>query len=179
MRLEIKLKVLLALFPLLSAVLVGCDYYQTKLDCSDYFEGRDKAGFTTDESGLAKFEKNGVIWYRCAAGQRYSNFRCKGEPLRLSWDEANEYATEFSQKSGKAWRLPSKQELKSIMEEKCINPSVNPTVFPGLEVDNFWTSSGSLNSDLFRCSVYTYRGDLFCRQPRVTELPFLLVGGAK
>jgi len=59
MRLEIKLKVLLALIPLLSAVLVGCDYYQTKLDCSDYFEGRDKAGFTTDESGLAKFKKTG------------------------------------------------------------------------------------------------------------------------
>ena len=178
-RREIKLKVLLALIPFLPMGLVGCDYYQTKLDCSDHFEGRDKAGFITDESGLAKFEKNEVIWYRCAAGQRYSNFRCKGEALRLSWDEANEYATEFSQKSGKAWRLPTKRELKSIMEEKCINPSVNPTVFPGLEVDNFWTSSGSLNSDLFRCSVYTYRGDLFCRQPRVTELPFLLVGGAK
>ena len=179
MRRKITLKGLTILILILLFVLVGCDYYKPKPDCSEHFKGRDKTGFQTDESGLARSEKTGTIWYRCAAGQRYSNFRCKGEPLRLNWDAANEYAEEFSQKSGKAWRIPTKQELKSIMEEKCINPSVNPTVFPGLEVDNFWTSSGSLNSDLFRCSVYTFRGDLFCRQARVTELPFLLVGGSK
>jgi len=174
-----KLRTLGAAVALVSIFLSSCDYYQDQPDCDGFFEGRDKGEFVTDETGLAKDSRNGVIWYRCAAGQRYSNFKCKGKSLKLSWDEANEFAEEFSQKSGKSWRLPTKQELKSIMETQCINPSVNPTVFPSLEVDNFWTSSGSLNSDLFRCSVYTYRGDLFCRQPRVTELPFLLVGGVK
>ena len=162
---------------LLGAFINGCDYYKELPNCRDFFQGRAKGHFLTEENGLAKDQRTNTLWYRCAGGQRYSNFKCKGEPLRLAWDEAMKFSEEFSRKSGKWWKLPTKQEMKSIMESECISPSVNPTVFPGLEVNNFWTASGSLNSDLFRCSVYTYKGDLFCRQARVTELPFLLVEG--
>lgn len=164
---------------ILFSALAGCDYYAQLPECADYFKTRPDVAFITDNRGLAKDSDTNLVWYRCAAGQRYKNSECKGEALYLNWQEANAFAEEFSEKSGKLWRLPSKKELKSIMVDQCINPAVDVRVFKDLEVNNFWTSSGSLNSDLFRCSVYTYKGDLFCRQPRVVKLPFLLVGGSK
>ena len=75
------------------------------------------------------------IW--CAAGQSYKNSECKGEALHLNWEEAMAFAEEFSEKSGKQWRLPSKKELKSIMLDQCINPAVDVRVFKDLEVNNF------------------------------------------
>ena len=177
MTLGIRLIEKLLILTFVSAITAGCDYYKDLPSCTMLYPKRDKGSFVTDEAGLAKDSNTGLIWYRCAGGQRYSYFKCKGEPLKLSWDDAIKYAEEFSKKSGKSWRLPTKKEMKSIMEEKCINPSLNPTVFPNVIVDNFWTASDSLNSDLFRCSVYTYKGDLFCRQPKATKLPFLLIGG--
>ena len=157
----------------------GCDYYAQLPDCVEYFKKHTKSEFSTDNRGLARHNNTKLVWYRCAGGQSYKNSECKGAAIHLNWEEAVAFAEEFSEKSGKEWRLPSKHELKSIMLDQCINPAVDTRVFKGLEVNNFWTSSGSLNSDLFRCSVYTYRGDLFCRQPRTVKLPFLLVGGAK
>ena len=159
--------------------LSSCDYYAQVPDCRDFFNNNPVNSFSTDNRGLAQDKKTKLLWYRCAAGQSYKNSECKGEALHLNWDAAMAFAIEFSEKSGKKWRLPSKKELKSIMVNQCINPAVDVRVFKELEVNNFWTSSDSLNSDLFRCSVYNFKGDLFCRQPRAAKLPFLLVGGDK
>ena len=157
----------------------SCDYYAQLANCDDYFKNKPAYSFSTDNRGLAQDKDTGLLWYRCAGGQSYKNSECKGEALHLNWDEAMAFAEEFSEKSGKKWRLPSKKELKSIMVDQCINPAVDVRVFKGLEVNNFWTSSDSLNSDLFRCSVYNFKGDLFCRQPKTTKLPFLLVRKVK
>lgn len=163
----------------LALSLSSCDYYAQLPNCDEYFKNKPSHSFSTDNRGLAEDKNTGLLWYRCSAGQSYKNSECKGETLHLNWDEAVAFAKEFSEKSGKKWRIPSKKELKSIMVNKCINPAVDVRVFKGLEVNNFWTSSDSLNSDLFRCSVYSFKGDLFCRQPKTTELPFLLVAGDK
>ena len=60
--------------------------------------------------GAARDSENDVTWYRCSAGQRYSNYRCKGEIVYLNWQDAMDgtmdYAVEFSEKSVITWRLP-------------------------------------------------------------------------
>ena len=81
----------------------------------------------------------------------------------------------FNGSSTEAWRLPTKSEMPKLLEKQCINPAVNPFVFPDMEVTNFWTESKGLHQDQFRCSVYTYQGRVFCRQARNIEQPFLLV----
>ena len=112
---------------------------------------------------------------QCAVGQRMINFKCRGDALKLNWDEAMSYAEEVRGKTGEPWRLPSKREMPKLLETRCINPAANPFVFPDLEVANFWTASKGLHQDQFRCSVYTYQGRVFCRQARSIEQPFLLV----
>lgn len=159
-------------------ILVGlssCDNYRVDEKCKDHIPRGDKGKFVTDASGLAKDIETGTTWYRCAAGKTFSNYRCKGENLTLNWDDATDFAKEFSQKSGIKWRLPTNDEMKSIIEESCIGPAINENVFPTTETNNHWTSSDSWHQKTFKCSVNTYNGSLTCRQARVLKQPFLLV----
>jgi hypothetical protein len=169
----------LPLLLLLIALLSGCDFRAQKPKCDDYFSINDRAGYSTDERGLAKRIDSDILWYRCPAGQTFSSRRCRGSILKLDWDDAVDYAKEYAAKSGKNWRLPTNDEMESIQEKQCVSPSVNPQVFPNVEVDNYWTSSDSWHHDSLRCSVYLFEGKLFCRQARTVELPFFLVLGEK
>ncbi|MDB4077617.1 DUF1566 domain-containing protein [Porticoccaceae bacterium] len=156
-------------------LLASCDGYRVAEKCSDYIPRGDKGKFVTDTTGIAKDIETGTTWYRCAAGMRFSNFRCKGDTLNLSWDDATEYAKEFSEKSGVEWRLPTNDEMKSIIEPSCISPAVNENVFPSTATNNHWTSTDSWHQNIFKCSVNTFSGSLTCRQARMLEQPFLLV----
>lgn len=156
-------------------LLASCDGYRVAEKCKDQIPRGDKGKFVTDATGLAKDIETGTTWYRCAAGKRFSNYRCKGESLHLNWDEATDYAAEFSEKSGIKWRLPTNDEMKSIVESSCNGPAINDNVFPATESYNHWTSSDSWHQKAFKCSINTYNGSLTCRQARVLEQPFLLV----
>jgi hypothetical protein len=162
---------------IVSAILLlgGCDIYKEDIKCGDAIEPYDKLGFITDENGLATDPKTGTRWFRCSGGKRFVNYRCKGEALYLSWDEATAYAIEFSEKSGVKWRLPTNDEMKSIMQPNCIAPAMNENVFLDTEVNNHWTSSSSLHQKTFKCAINTYSGRISCRQTRILKQPFLMV----
>jgi hypothetical protein len=156
-------------------MLNSCGDYRSVESCADSIARGDKGRFEVNNEGFAKDTENDIIWYRCSAGQRYSNFRCKGEILYLEWDDAMAYAEEFSEKSGITWRVPTDREMQSVTEESCVAPAINHNVFPEIDVANHWTSSKSLHQDVFRCAVNTYSGRLSCRQARKIAQPFMLV----
>lgn len=154
----------------------GCADQRNQPNCIDVVKSRvDKSDFNVFKNGLALHKPTGLIVTQCAVGQRMINFKCRGDALKLNWDEAMSYAEEVREKTGEPWRLPSKREMPKLLETQCIDPAANPFVFPDLEVANFWTASKGLHQDQFRCSVYTYQGRVFCRQARSIEQPFLLV----
>ena len=133
-----------------STVFVELRLLRTSTRLPGFFRNNPVNSFSTDNRGLAQDKRDKILWYRCAAGQSYKNSECKGKHYILIGKKPWLLLKNFSEKSGKKWRLPSKKELKSIMLDQCINPAVDVTVFKDLEVNNFWTSSDSLNSDLFR-----------------------------
>lgn len=159
------------------AVLVmGCADQRNQPVCADLFESRlERSNFIVLKNGLALHEPTGLTVTQCAVGQRMINFKCQGDAIKLTWDDAMTYASEVREKTGEPWRLPTKSEMPKFLEKQCINPAVNPFVFPNLDVTNFWTESSGLHQDQFRCSVYSYQGRVFCRQARSIEQPFLLV----
>lgn len=159
----------------IGAMLSACDFVSEPPLCGDYFDGGETPGFNVTGDGLARHLDSGTTWYRCPAGMTFAASRCRGEMLLATWDEAVAYAAEFSQSSGRDWRLPSNKELRAIQESSCRNPSINHFVFPTIDVANHWTSSESWHNDAFRCAVYTYKGDLSCREFRDNPYPFLLV----
>ena len=160
------------------SLLVGCNDQRNQPECGDVYKSRlDENDFEVFDGGMALHRPTNLIVTQCAVGQRMSNFRCRGDSLKLSWDEAMAYAAEVAEKTGEPWRLPESDEISDILEPDCINPAANPFVFPGLEVANFWTASKGLHQDKFRCSIYTYQGRVFCRQARNIPQPFILVKG--
>ena len=155
--------------------LAGCDLHEPEIKCKDQIKAYDKQDFVTDDLGMAVDPNTGTRWFRCSGGKRFVNYRCQGEALHLSWDEATAYAKEFSEKSGVKWRLPTNKEMKSIIQSDCVAPAINTNVFLDAEVANHWTSSSSLHQDTFRCSLNTYNGRVSCRQARIINQPFMLV----
>ena len=159
-----------------SFLLAGCGSQRDLPDCSEAIETRlEPHGFELFDSGYAQNKDSKLFATRCAAGQVFRNYRCTGDSLKMSWDDAVAYATEVADKSGEAWRLPNYQEMQSLLVKQCINPAANPFVFPDMEVTNFWTASKGWHQDRFRCAVYSYQGRAFCRHDRELEQPFFLV----
>jgi len=84
------------------------------------FEARD--GEVVDRA-------TGLRWSRCSVGQRFeaSTARCTGEARLLRHAEARRHAREF----GGGWRLPSAGELRSLVDTRCVVPTIDPQAFPG------------------------------------------------
>ena len=143
-------------------------------NCSDLIEPGDFGSFEMVLGGIARDKDNRREWYRCSLGQRFNGSSCVGKPQLKTVEETLVIIGELNQKSGTSWRLPSLKELRSLVVEGCGNPAVNPNVFPGILVENYWASDESSASG-FRCGMYTYLGATSCRLFNSLERPSLLV----
>lgn len=81
--------------------------------------------------------KTKLTWKICTEGQSFSGGHCTGDATTFAWDNAVQI---FGDK-GDGWRLPNVDELNSLVEEKCQNPAINLTLFPGTPSGGFWSAS--------------------------------------
>lgn len=58
----------------------------------------------------------------------------------FSWADANTYCAGLSL-AGSGWRLPTRVELVSIVDDTRSNPAIDPTAFPSTPAEDFWSSS--------------------------------------
>jgi hypothetical protein len=167
-----------SLFFLISlALLAKCDY-RSPQSCSVAFQGRPDllSGFSLVQNGLANRSGSSIFWSRCPAGMQFSDPQnCSGTPVLLSFDQAQTYAVDMSDKSGQKIRLPTRREMSTLTENSCINPSLNTNVFPAASSENFWTSEEDRFRNNLACTFYTYQGRSSCLELKTTEYPFLLV----
>jgi hypothetical protein len=87
-------------------------------------------------------KKTNLTWARCAVGQavgkadplgsglndflNIGDDTCRGIPQRYGWRDAQQVLADYA-----GWRLPTNQELSTIVEHRCDHPAINQTVFPG------------------------------------------------
>ena len=160
--------------------LLGCaESLRQTPACDTYFTAGDMGRFKLQSPEVVKDTASQLLWYRCAAGMAWLDDACVGDPAELSFEEAQNYAAEFSKASGKTWRVPSYEELKKLAETKCDNPAFNPTAFPNLPIENLWTTTTQLGSPWQACTVYSFTGVGHCRTRRTQPLMFLLVHDPK
>ena len=80
-----------------------------------------------DDGLTVRDVKNGVNWLRCTVGQtwNYDTEKCDGEIVKLNHTEIEEARKQASEQLGGIWRLPTLDELESLVCEKCEKPKIN------------------------------------------------------
>jgi len=157
-----------------AVMLSGCDFSRVSVSCLEQIEAGDMGRFEDRGNGIVFDPQTQVEWYRCAVGQRYTERGCAGIPVRLAWSEVEAYLGEITEKSGDSWRVPTGSEFMALVEAQCINPSLNPNVFPNSLIDNHWVlGEGVYAGD--PCMVYTYKITRSCRLFSEDLRPFFMV----
>lgn len=95
-----------------------------------------------------------LLWQRCYVGQSWTGTSCAGQPALYEWQQALAYA----KKQGKGWRVPTIDELKSLVEAACYGPALNATYFPDMPLDNE-TWSASEDGKEYASYVTFYNGE--------------------
>lgn len=168
------LKILTAsLLPVL--LLAGCERYSSLPQCSSVLDLGTPVAMALDAQGSALDMNEGLRWYRCSAGQRFSNEQCVGEAIELPRQEALDYAAEFAARAGQPWRVPTLDEMKTLKQSQCHNPAIDTRIFPSILVTNYWTSTLRRTNPSLGCTAYTFNGNTTCRELVRQERPFLLV----
>lgn len=111
-------------------------------NCSDaMIASTPDSSFLTHNDGTLLQKSSGLMWMRCASGQEWDGSTCSGSAASFTWAEALQNADLENFAGYEDWRLPNKNELEAIVEERCASPAINDTIFPATASDYFWSSS--------------------------------------
>jgi Protein of unknown function (DUF1566) len=80
------------------------------------------------ELGTVVDTKTVLNWQQTVASSKYA------------WSDAGTYCSTLTLGGG-GWRLPSENELQTIVDESRMSPAIDPTAFPETPGDFFWTST--------------------------------------
>ncbi|AXV64396.1 DUF1566 domain-containing protein [Pseudoalteromonas lipolytica] len=107
--------------------------------------------FVINENGTVSDVETGLMWQRCSFGQTYNSATatCEGTSQQLTWGEALRGAKNTRLAGFSDWHVPNVKELASILEHRCVQPSINESVFLATKLQNYWSStSGKERTDL-------------------------------
>ena len=106
-------------------------------------------------NGTVRDKLTGLMWKKCIQG--LSGPDCMtGTAVRKTWKDALQDASSESFAGYTDWRLPNKNELFSIVESRCANPSINENVFPNVGSVNHWTSTPVYEHDTAEKAVRVF-----------------------
>ena len=82
---------------------------------------------------------NGTEWMRCSVGQRWNGKECIGEAVPLNHNDIPIVLNIAVEQLGPGWRLPTKDELLSLVCTQCGIPTINQKIFPNTGAVPYWT----------------------------------------
>lgn len=100
--------------------------------------------------GTVSDSETGLMWQKCTLGQSWSpavdlnsgsDDKCGGPAASGTWQVALARANENTDYNYSDWRLPNKNELKSLVEIACYSPAINNDVFPSTIESKYWSST--------------------------------------
>jgi hypothetical protein len=88
-----------------------------------------------------------LVWRRCAEG--LSGPACTGKPMRFKYAAAKASAERAAKSDGKAWRIPTKDELISLVDKSTKKkPLINVRAFPKTPSELFWATRAGSDDNL-------------------------------
>jgi hypothetical protein len=97
--------------------------------------------FNVRVNGTVVHKPTGLMWMLCSLGQTWDGKTCSETATTYTWGAALQAASRHTFSGYNDWRLPNKNELESILEERCFSPAINANIFPATPPAYFWTSS--------------------------------------
>lgn len=83
--------------------------------------------------GTVTDEKTGLIWQKIASDQA------------MTWEQALKYCGELKLAGQTDWRLPNIKELRSLSDNRKVEPSLDKTFFPKAQPASYWSSTTHFN----------------------------------
>jgi hypothetical protein len=130
----------LLLLPGLTGPVASAHAAQTCRSESEIPSSTPTIAFTDHGDGTLTHQATGLMWMQCPLGQSGSDC-ATGSTTGYTWEGALEAAAASGFAGYTDWRVPDINELRSIVEERCYNPSINEAVFPATPASSFWSSS--------------------------------------
>jgi hypothetical protein len=113
-------------------------FYSCRGQMVDWSPSYDTSPFTINGDGTVTDKRNTLVWQRtfgCMMGT------LNGTPTMGATCTQGEAKTSCDL-LGRGWRLPTKAELESIVDDTVANPAIDQSVFPDTPTaPHFWTSS--------------------------------------
>lgn len=123
-------------------------------------------GFVDHGNGTVTDTHHKLMWKQCAEGQ--SGLACEGNPADFSWDVAMQIPKTLNLRGGfagyKDWRVPSIDELASLIMHGRTYPAICTEAFPNAPSTKFWSSSFTDGSNKFACFFYFSDGRMGGRE---------------
>ena len=117
-----------------------------------------------------------IEWLRCSVGQQWTGDTCNGETLLMNHEIIAQAITIADEQLGPAWRLPTLDELYSLVCKKCPKgKKFDPLVFPNTDPRAYWTGEKNSMSKGSYWTVNFFTGHKFGRFYPEQEMAVRLV----
>jgi len=97
----------------------------------DWLDMAFASSYTDNGDGTVTDVNTGLIWQQ--------------DVTSLNWEEALAYCEELNLGGYTDWRLPNKNELRSLVDYSRYNPAINTTYFPNTGASSYWSSTTNAN----------------------------------
>jgi hypothetical protein len=103
-----------------------------------------------NQNGTVTDERTGLMWQQ------------EFPEAKMTWEQAVSYCKELNLAGHNDWRLPTIQELKSIVDYIRYNPVINIGYFPNTGSSFYWSSTTHAYYTGYAWGVYLYNGYDYC-----------------
>lgn len=110
-----------------------------------------------------------LVWQRCAVGLKWDGKTCAGKATKATLKDAKAAPA--------GWRLPTKDELKGLVDKSAKKAKIDATAFPGTPGGIFWAGKPEANDDLGAWLVDFRNGKVFGNTRKSTHLVRLVRAG--
>ena len=101
-------------------------YFISFVVFSIYLTSQASAQFMARQHTVKDLQ-SGTTWLRCSVGQAWDPAldTCTGDIVKLDHTQVEYAISEAKRQLGGNWRLPTRQELESLICEECTAPKIN------------------------------------------------------
>lgn len=116
------------------------------------------ARFTVAVEGTVTDLATGLTWMRCPVGREWDGTGCgegKAWYVMHAWDDAmrTPVSTQLQRFGLDDWRVPTREELATLVEPACSNPATNLELFPDTPSVPFWTATATGGGDAYAVRI--------------------------